>query len=768
MWVRLSHTTLSSGTMYEEEKPYDCTPLDHVFSSCVITDSLTMRKSIVALFLFAILATSAGNIEDDEEFIGDHAPETTKTVTLPTQSNIGSQASILIQHSFGGDFEDRGRIKVSSRNYIMEQSEWSTKDKGRFETLTKTNGFYRIRAQTSSGQYSVSSVRVCDLVTSDYHDHITIHKDIHGELIHVDYTVSRSTSRGPCHEEYLQQKANKLETHVHVQHTTESSQAIIEPKIVQQQAEKQAQEGESQSFFGKYWYFIVPALIMMVLNSVLATMPDPAQGQAGAAARPGAAPAAARRVLCGSCDKYATAKLSANTIRSSDQRRIMPLKRKSLDSALDDELSSPSALRKRAAKFGNAGFDFEDDDVEESSSTSLFAPIKPKKMIRINKSPEAPAALKGTNQNVEKSYLRLTDAAQAKNVRSEEILSVALLRLKNRWNGKTPGVSRTNGKWSEEDSHYFTDQMKAIRQDLVVQGIRNRFTLSVYQFHAEVALEFNDKAEFGQCITMILQLYQEMGIFKEEEKKTSSAPKMIRTTTKGKPIINPIRHDATPPKVAKSKEDSQHSESTSPDNVDRYLCYHLLFLLSSDNQMDYQLFCKKMLHTPYYSMPSVTYARKTWQSYINREYGTFFKRYEDPIHDNCRNIINWVINEVRKKCIERIHATFEDAPLDMIVSTMAFDDPDECVAFLIQNGYQVKKGSIVTKRNAAKPVQPEIVKRVKQSQPPGKKGVDAKMIRLNGKSAVSNGPKMIKFNTFTTKKTEDLVPQLKKRRINHL
>ncbi|KZV26113.1 leukocyte receptor cluster member 8 [Dorcoceras hygrometricum] len=101
--------------------------------------------------------------------------------------------------------------------------------------------------------------------------------------------------------------------------------------------------------------------------------------------------------------------------------------------------------------------------------------------------------VKGSCQEIEKRYLRLTSAPDPATVRPEEVLEKALLMVQN----------------SQKNYLYKCDQLKSIRQDLTVQHIRNELTVKVYEMHARLAMEVGDLPEFNQCQSQLKALYAE-------------------------------------------------------------------------------------------------------------------------------------------------------------------------------------------------------------------------------------------------------------------
>ncbi|KAL6619096.1 hypothetical protein ACP70R_034235 [Stipagrostis hirtigluma subsp. patula] len=101
--------------------------------------------------------------------------------------------------------------------------------------------------------------------------------------------------------------------------------------------------------------------------------------------------------------------------------------------------------------------------------------------------------IKGTCQEIEKRYLRLTSAPDPSTVRPEDVLEKALAMVET----------------SQKNYLYKCDQLKSIRQDLTVQRIQNELTVKVYETHARLAMQAGDLPEYNQCQSQLKRLYAE-------------------------------------------------------------------------------------------------------------------------------------------------------------------------------------------------------------------------------------------------------------------
>lgn len=116
--------------------------------------------------------------------------------------------------------------------------------------------------------------------------------------------------------------------------------------------------------------------------------------------------------------------------------------------------------------------------------------------------------LVGTCTVLEKKYARMTEAARADNVRPLSILRKALDQLT---------VSYDSAETSSKKSWaYVGDQLRAIRQDILVQGLHDRscspegaiFTVRVYSRNICWALRAGDVGQFLQCAVPLRGLLQ--------------------------------------------------------------------------------------------------------------------------------------------------------------------------------------------------------------------------------------------------------------------
>lgn len=100
----------------------------------------------------------------------------------------------------------------------------------------------------------------------------------------------------------------------------------------------------------------------------------------------------------------------------------------------------------------------------------------------------------GLSTSIEKKYYRLTGPPDPLTVRPESVLFESFQYIRKKW-------------MSTRNYSYVTEQLKSIRQDLLIQGIKNEFTVLVYETQCKISITEGDLNEYNQCQTELFELY---------------------------------------------------------------------------------------------------------------------------------------------------------------------------------------------------------------------------------------------------------------------
>lgn len=177
---------------------------------------------------------------------------------------------------------------------------------------------------------------------------------------------------------------------------------------------------------------------------------------------------------------------------------VAGLKKKSLstsssiiDTAMPLREDEEIRRQQRMARFGIGKKRKDNSSIDEDETSTA---LNKKRKRNLSKHDTAKhERVVGTSTALEKPYLRLTTFPKSQDVRPLAVLIKSLAHIKSQF-------------IKTEDFDWANEQLKSVRQDITVQGIRNKFVLEVYETHARINLEHGDLQEFNQCQTMIRHL----------------------------------------------------------------------------------------------------------------------------------------------------------------------------------------------------------------------------------------------------------------------
>lgn len=175
----------------------------------------------------------------------------------------------------------RGNITVTNLNtgtLNVNQETLNENEKQGLKNLAENNKLYRLKATVvgSDGQkYTyLTSSRACSLVRSQLLDTIWISVDHQGFVLGVTQTIPSSRKGDDCDKvtQYDLDALEEFNTDVYVKHIevapVPDTATFIQKMEMERQARERGDLKDNRGFFAKYWMYIVPVAILVLISGV--------------------------------------------------------------------------------------------------------------------------------------------------------------------------------------------------------------------------------------------------------------------------------------------------------------------------------------------------------------------------------------------------------------------------------------------------------------------------------------------------------------------
>lgn len=167
----------------------------------------------------------------------------------------------------------RGTISVYSlkQGVFQQDGLMSSQDIFMLKKLAKEGGLYRLKAESKSGDVITSTVstfmKACALYESGLSDSITLTVDQAGTLLGVAIAAKSSQCEGNHISDGQLSTFNTSVTVISPMTGPVPDTQTYVQRIEQEKAEKaRGEQGDNRSFLAKYWMYIVPLLIFLLVS----------------------------------------------------------------------------------------------------------------------------------------------------------------------------------------------------------------------------------------------------------------------------------------------------------------------------------------------------------------------------------------------------------------------------------------------------------------------------------------------------------------------
>lgn len=212
-----------------------------------------------------------------------------------------STYTLNIEHAFGLDapFSPKGTVVIkvhrsTATAAFSRETKLSVEEVGKLEELALKNSYYRVKAgvklsnsytdekeksQDNDGRYVSSFIRACHLWGSNLQERMMIAIDDNGNVIGISmwspkHDCPTRANLKPMTSHVFNSTVN---IHQQVPGPTPDTQTFVK-KLEREQAEQAAGKGkENKSFLAKYWMYIVPIFLILMLSS----QAEPQEGGGG-------------------------------------------------------------------------------------------------------------------------------------------------------------------------------------------------------------------------------------------------------------------------------------------------------------------------------------------------------------------------------------------------------------------------------------------------------------------------------------------------------